>query len=239
VSINTASKPRPRKQPQITKHVIFHAGKNLATWGRIQRDESWWWSASHEECHLLLSYWNPFCPSSRKATATQQTRHFSCRQKPSHPRSHSTRRKMTMIYFKKRVSSFADSLKSFYAMSSRGLQNEINGFLNCLKKVFSSCRIHLRTAIPDRELQHPCLCHFTKPIRIRIDTRSISSPVWLQNYNNKPQCHSHAQCKWSYDIWGGTGWFNYKALDEPYKAHFARTCIRLEVNRLLFVRLNF
>jgi len=39
--------------------------------------------------------------------------------------------------------------------------------------------------------------------------------------------------------WGGTGWFNYKALDEPYKAHFARTCIRLEVNRLLFVRLNF
>ena len=39
--------------------------------------------------------------------------------------------------------------------------------------------------------------------------------------------------------WGGTGWFNYIALDEPYKAHFARTCIRLEVNRLLFVRLNF
>ena len=39
--------------------------------------------------------------------------------------------------------------------------------------------------------------------------------------------------------WGGTGWFNYKALDEPYKAHFACTCIRPEVNRLLFVRLNF
>ena len=38
---------------------------------------------------------------------------------------------------------------------------------------------------------------------------------------------------------GGTGWFNYKALDEPYKPHFARTCIRPEVNRLLFVRLNF
>ena len=144
VSINTASKPRPRKQPHITKHVIFHAGKNLATWGRIQRDESWWWSASHEDCHLLLSYWNPFCPSSRKATATQQIRHFSGGQKPSLPRSHSTRRKMTMIYFKKRVSSFADSLKSLYAMSSRGLQNEINGFLNCLEKVISSCRIHLR-----------------------------------------------------------------------------------------------
>ena len=168
-----------------------------------------------------------------------QTRHFSRGQKPSHLRSHSTRRKMTIIYFKRRVSSFADSLKSLYAMSSRGLQNEINGFLNCLKKVFSSCRIHLRTAIPDRELQHPCLCHFTKPIQIRIYTRSISSPVWLQNYNTKPQCHSHAKCKWCYNIWGGTGWFNYKALDEPYKAHFARTCIRPEVNRLLFVRLNF
>ena len=32
------------------------------------------------------------------------------------------------------MSSFADSLKSLYAMSSHGLQNEINGFLNCLKK---------------------------------------------------------------------------------------------------------
>ena len=60
---------------------------------------------------------------------------------------------MMMIYFKRRVSSFADSLKSLYAMSSRGLQNEINGFLNSLKKVFSSCRIHLRTAMVDRELQ--------------------------------------------------------------------------------------
>ena len=349
--------------------------KNLATWGRIQRDERWWWSASNEECHLLLSHWNPFIPSSRKATASPQTRHFSCGQKeshlrshsrrrkmtmiyfkkrvssfadslkslyvifhadknlatwgriqrdwrkmmmicfkwrvssfavslkslypfipesnrkspntsffmrtkrkppevafkatkddddlfqkksvifcwltevtlchfscgqkPSHLRSHSRRRKMTMIYFKKRVSSFADSLKSLYAMSSRGLQNEINGFLNCLKKVFSSCRIHLRTAIPDRELQHPRLCHFTKPIQIRIDTHSLSNPVWLQNYNTKPQCHSHAKCKWCYNIWGGTGWFNYKALDEPYKAHFARTCIRPEVNWLLFIRLIF
>ena len=176
----------PGKQPQVFKHVIFHADKNLATWGRIQRDERWRWSIS-----------------------------------------------------KKRVSSFADSLKSLYAMSFRGLQNEINGFLNCLKKVFSSCRIHLRTAIPDRELQHPRLCHFTKPIQTIIDTRSLSNPVWLQNYNIKPQCHSHAKCKWCYNIWGGTGWFNYKALDEPYKAHFARTCIRPEVNWLLFIRLNF
>ena len=114
--------------------------------------------------------------TSRETTANHQTHHFSCRQKPSHLRSHATRRKMT-IYFKRRVSSIADSLKSLYAMSSCGLQNEINGFLNCLKKVFSSCRIHLRTAIPDRELQHPCLCHFTKPIQIRIYTCSISSPV--------------------------------------------------------------
>ena len=33
--------------------------------------------------------------------------------------------------------------------------------------------------------------------------------------------------------WGGTGWFKYKALDEPYKAHFAYTCIRPEANWLL------
>ena len=115
----------------------------------------------------------PFIPETNRKSSN--TSFFI--QKPSHLRSHSTRRKMTMIYFKKRVSSFADSLKSLYAMSSRGLQNEINGFLNCLKKVFSSGRIHLRTAIPDRELQHPRLCHFTKPIQIRIDTRSLSNPV--------------------------------------------------------------
>ena len=102
--------------------------------------------------------------TSRETTTNHQTHHFSCRQKPSHLRSHATRRKMT-IYFKRRVSSIADSLKSLYAMSS------------CLKKVFSSCRTHLRTAIPDRELQHPCLCHFTKPIQIRIYTCSISSPA--------------------------------------------------------------
>ena len=97
-------------------YVIFHADKNLATWGRIQRDERWWWSASNEECHLLLSHWNPFIPSFRKPTASPQTRHFSCAQKPRHLRSHSRRRKMTMIYFKKRVSSFADSLKSLYVI---------------------------------------------------------------------------------------------------------------------------
>ena len=182
--------------------------KNLATWGRIQRDERWWWSISNEECHLLLTRWDHFIPSSRKATVNHQTHHFSCGQKPSHLRSHSTRRKMMMIYFKGRLSSFADSLNSLYATSSRGLQNEINAFLNCLKKVFSSCRIHLRTAIPDsRKLQHPCLCHFTKPIQIGISIRSISTPVWLQNYNTKPQCHSHTKCKLYYKV--GRDWVVY------------------------------
>ena len=111
---------------------------------------------------------------------------------------------MMMIYLKRRVSSLADSLKSLYAISSRGLQNDINGFLNCLKKVFSSCRIHLRTAISDRELQHPCLYHLTKPIQIRIYIRSNSSPVWLQSYDTKPQYHSHAKCKWCYNM--GRDW---------------------------------
>ena len=180
----------PAKPPQITKHIIVPADKNLATWGRIQRDERWRWSTSKEECHLLLTQWNHFIPSSRKATANHKTHRFPGRQKPSHLRSHSTRRKMTMIYLKRRVSSFADSLKSVYAMSSRGLQNEINGFLNCLNKVFSSCRIHLRTAIPDRELQHPCLCHFTKPIQIRIYiTKLLQSSLTaeLQYQTSVPQ----------------------------------------------------
>ena len=147
----------------------FLCDKNLATWGRIQRDERWWWSTSKEECHLLLTNWSHFIASSRKVTANQQPHHFLCDknlatwgriqrderwwwstskrrvssfadslkslyrfipesscksqkkkhhffmwQKSSHVRSHSTRRKMMMIYFKRRVSSFADSLKSLY-----------------------------------------------------------------------------------------------------------------------------
>ena len=91
-------------QPQTT-----NADKNLATWGRIQGDERWWWSTSNEGCHLLLTQWNHFIPSSPKSTP----RH-NCGTKPSHLRSHSRRRKMMMIYFKWRVSSFADSLKSLY-----------------------------------------------------------------------------------------------------------------------------
>ena len=50
-----------------------------------------------------------------KATANQvKLHHFWCEQKLSNLRSHSTRRKMMMIYLKRRVSSFADSLKSLY-----------------------------------------------------------------------------------------------------------------------------
>jgi len=64
-----------------------------------------------------------------KPLAKQLTANHQC-----HLRSHSVQRKMMIIYFKRRVSSFADSLKSLYAMRSCGLQNEINGFLNCLKK---------------------------------------------------------------------------------------------------------
>ena len=56
-------------------------------------------------------------PSFRKATPNLQIPHFSCGQNPTHLRSHSTRRKMTMIYFKRRVSSLADLLKSLYSMS--------------------------------------------------------------------------------------------------------------------------
>ena len=204
------------KQPQISKHIIFHADKNWATCGRIQRDERWWWSTWKEECHLLLTKWKHFIPLSResnrksantsffmrtkteqpavafnatkddddllekksvifcwlseitsslhpgkatanrqtdhfscgqtlsslrshstrvnndddllekksvifcwlneitlslhpgKATANQQTHHFWCGQKLRNLRSHSTRRKMMVIYLKRRVSSFAE-----------------------------------------------------------------------------------------------------------------------------------
>ena len=82
----------------------FLCDKNLATWGRIQRDERWWWSTSKEECHLLLTHWSHFIASSRKVTAT-----FLCRQ--NHLRSQT---KVMKIYFKRRVSSFADSLMSLY-----------------------------------------------------------------------------------------------------------------------------
>ena len=94
----------PRNQPYV---IIVE--QSLASWGRIQGDERWWWSTSNEECHLLLTHWNHFIPSSPKSTL----RH-NCGTKPSHLRSHSRRQKMMMIYFKWGVSSFADSLKLIY-----------------------------------------------------------------------------------------------------------------------------
>ena len=64
---------------------------------------------------------NSLFPSSRKATPNLQIPHFSCGQNPTHLRLHSTRRKMTMIYFKRRVSSFADSMKSLFPSSRKAL----------------------------------------------------------------------------------------------------------------------
>ena len=95
----------PPKQSHVT-----NVDKNRATWGRIQGDERWWLSTSNEECHLLLTRWNNFIPSSPKSTPRHE-----CGQKPSHVRSHSRRQKMMMIYFKWRMSSFAESLKSLYS----------------------------------------------------------------------------------------------------------------------------
>ena len=43
------------KEPKRTKHITsFGADKNLGNWGRIQRDERWWWSTWKEECHLIF-----------------------------------------------------------------------------------------------------------------------------------------------------------------------------------------
>ena len=64
--------------------------------------------------------------SSAKATANHQTRHFSCGQKPSHLRSHSTRRKLMMICFTWRVSSFAVLLKSFLPFIPESNRNSTN-----------------------------------------------------------------------------------------------------------------
>ena len=49
----------PPNQPRVT-----NADKSLATWGRIQGDERWWWSTWNEECHLLLALKSlyPFIP---------------------------------------------------------------------------------------------------------------------------------------------------------------------------------
>ena len=58
----------------------------------------------------LKSLYRFISESNRKST----TASFFMWQKSSHVRSHSTRRKMIMTYFKRGVSTFADSLKSLY-----------------------------------------------------------------------------------------------------------------------------
>ena len=50
------------------------------------------------------------------------------RKKSSQVRSHSTRRKMMMIYFKRRVSSFADSLKLLYRFIPESNRKSRNTF---------------------------------------------------------------------------------------------------------------
>ena len=57
------------------------------------------------------------------------------RKKSSHLRSHSTRRKMMMIYFKRRVSSFADSLKSLYRFISESNRKSTNRIIFYVTKM--------------------------------------------------------------------------------------------------------
>ena len=59
-------------------------------------------SARHFGLDSILGEHKHRIQISAKATANHQTHHFWCGQKPSHLRSHSTRQKMTMIYFKRK-----------------------------------------------------------------------------------------------------------------------------------------
>ena len=63
------------KQPKRIRHIIsFGADKNRGNWGRIQRDERWWWPTWKEECHLLLTHWSYFNDPFGKAT--KRTKHI-------------------------------------------------------------------------------------------------------------------------------------------------------------------
>ena len=63
------------RQPKRIRHIIsFGADKNRGNWGRIQRDERWWWSTWKEECHLLLTHWSYFNGPFGKAT--KRTKHI-------------------------------------------------------------------------------------------------------------------------------------------------------------------
>ena len=50
----------------LKEPLVTNVDKNLATWGRIQGDERWWWSTLNEKCHLLLTQWSRFFPWIRK-----------------------------------------------------------------------------------------------------------------------------------------------------------------------------
>ena len=74
------------------------------------------------------------------------------------------------------MSSFADSLKSLYAMSSHGLQNEINGFLNCLKK--KSFLLAEYTSVQQyRTENYSIRASATSPNPFRSESTHAASPV--------------------------------------------------------------
>ena len=139
-----------------------------------------------------------------------------------------------MIYFKRRVSSFADSLESLNATSSSELQNEINDFLNCLWK--RSFLLAEYTPVQRYRTQNYSIrASATSPNPFRTESTNTASPDWSDCRIIIPSVSATAMPSVSgVTRWGGTGWFNYdKALDEPYKVHFACSCIRPEVNQLL------
>ena len=143
---NTASKPH-RKQPQITKSIIF-----------------------------------------------------SCGQKPSYLRSHSTRWKMTMLYFKRRVPSFADSLQSLHGTSSCDLQNNINGFLKLLEKSLFFLQNTSPVATPlHSNTRQTTTASVPLPIHQTHSDQNLQTQYLHFGLTAQPQCHSPAKCKWCYN----------------------------------------
>ena len=125
---------------------------------------------------------------------------FSCGQKPSYLMSHSTRRKMTMIYFKRRVPSFADSLQSLHAMSSCDLQNNINGFLKLLEKSL----FFLQNTSPVATLLYSSTRQTTTasaplPLHQTHSDLNLQTEYLHSGLTAEPQCHSPARCKWCYN----------------------------------------
>ena len=116
----------PPNQPHVT-----NADKNLATWGRIQGD-------TKDDDDLLQMKSIIFCwltEITLSLPPRNQPHVIIVEQKPSHLRSHSRRRKMMMIYFKWRVSSFADSLKLIYPFIPPNQPHVTNAHKNRRKMV--------------------------------------------------------------------------------------------------------